>query len=60
MKGVEAALAIWEETRKGLFLSQVLRRFGEDLPEGERKLASTLVYCAMRRYNLWVEILRSF
>jgi len=60
VKGVEAALVIWEETRKGLFLSQVLRRFGEDLPEGERKLASTLVYSAMRRYNLWVEILKSF
>nr|WP_274703182.1 RsmB/NOP family class I SAM-dependent RNA methyltransferase [Acetomicrobium hydrogeniformans] len=43
-----------------MFLSQVLRRFGEDLPEGERKLASTLVYSAMRRYNLWVEILKSF
>ena len=48
MRGVEAAIAIWGETRRGIFLSQALRRFGEDLVEGERQLASTLVYSGMR------------
>ncbi|MFY9430196.1 MAG: RsmB/NOP family class I SAM-dependent RNA methyltransferase [Acetomicrobium sp.] len=60
MRGVEAAIAIWGETRRGIFLSQALRRFGEDLVEGERQLASTLVYSGMRRYSLWVDIVKSF
>ena len=60
MRGVEAAIAIWGETRRGFFLSQALRRFGEDLVEGERQLASTLVYSGMRRYSLWVDIVKSF
>ena len=60
MKGVEAALAIWEESRRGMFLSQALRNYSTDLSEGERRLASTLVYSAMRRYSLWVDIIKSF
>lgn len=60
MKGVEAALAIWEESRRGMFLSQALRNYSADLSEGERRLASTLVYSAMRRYSLWVDIIKSF
>jgi len=60
VKGVEAALAIWEESRRGMFLSQALRNYSTDLSEGERRLASTLVYSAMRRYSLWVDIIKSF
>lgn len=57
MRGVEAALLVWAEVEKGAFASEKLRAVTADVAGTERILATTLVYEALRRKNLWEHLL---
>ncbi|NLA91353.1 MAG: RsmB/NOP family class I SAM-dependent RNA methyltransferase [Synergistaceae bacterium] len=60
MRGIEAALHVWEQVRSGKFASESIRRVADLLPPGDLVLASSLVYLSMRRQFLWKEISGSF
>ena len=60
MRGIEAALAVWEEVRAGQFAGEAIRKIGDTMAPGDRILASTLVYAALRRQFLWKEIYGRF
>lgn len=52
MRGIEGALLVIEETRKGRFASEALRRL-KGMEAGDASLASSLVYAALRRQEMW-------
>ncbi len=60
MRGVEAALAVLGQVRQGRFASEAIRRLGDSMSPGDLTLASSLVYAALRRQQLWREIFLSF
>lgn len=57
MRGLEAALAVYGEVRGGAFASEALRKIYQDIAPNDRKLAATLLYCALRRQSLWKTML---
>lgn len=60
MRGIEAALAVWEDVEKGAFASEKLRAVTADVVAAERTLAATLVYETLRRRGLWEHLLERF
>lgn len=60
MRGIEAALEVWQEVRKGAFASESLRRVSEKVSHRDRPLTATLVYALVRRESLWREIIGRF
>jgi 16S rRNA (cytosine967-C5)-methyltransferase len=60
LRGIEAALLVWNEVREGKFASEAIRRLGESMSPGDLTLASSLVYGALRRQFLWKEIYSHF
>ncbi|MBO8153775.1 transcription antitermination factor NusB [Thermovirga sp.] len=60
MRGIEAALAVWRKINEGSFASEVLRKKSHDLPEGDRILAASLVYGAMRRAIFWKHLAKKY
>lgn len=59
MRGVEASLLVWRDISSGSFASEALRKRTEKLENGERMLASSLVFAALRRASLWKHIART-
>lgn len=60
MRGLEAALTIYGEVQNGAFASEALRKIYSNIAPGDRKLAATLVYCTLRRQNLWKTVLLKY
>ena len=60
MRGLEAALKVYGETRNGAFASEALRKVYGEIAPGDRKLAATLVYCTLRRQTLWKTMLLKY
>ena len=58
MRGIEAALQVLEQVRAGRFASEALRKIG--MRPADAALASSLVYIALRRRELWQEVYGSF
>ncbi len=59
MRGIEASLLVWRDICAGSFASEALRKRTCKLEEGERVLASSLVFIALRRASLWKHIART-
>jgi 16S rRNA (cytosine967-C5)-methyltransferase len=53
VRGIEASLRVWKEVAKGAFASEALRIVSEGMSPEDRRLASLLVYGALRRRSLW-------
>ncbi|SMG30896.1 RsmB/NOP family class I SAM-dependent RNA methyltransferase [Dethiosulfovibrio salsuginis] len=60
LRGIEAALEVWQDVRKGAFASESLRRVSEKVSNRDRPLTATLVYSLVRRESLWREIVGRF
>ncbi len=60
LRGIEAALEVWREVRRGRFASEVLRRVSSRVSEKDRPLAATLAYAVLRRESLWKELVGRF
>jgi 16S rRNA (cytosine967-C5)-methyltransferase len=60
LRGIEAALEVWREVRRGRFASESLRSISDRVSEKDRPLAATLVYSLIRRESLWKEIVGRF
>lgn len=60
LRGIEAALEVWQDVRRGKFASESLRRVSERVSERERPLVATLIYSLIRRESLWREIVGRF
>jgi 16S rRNA (cytosine967-C5)-methyltransferase len=60
MRGIEGALKALAEVERGAFASESLRHVLRDIEPAERKLASTIVYAALRRMGLWRHLLAKF
>ncbi len=60
MRGIEAALHVLTDVSKGRFASESLRRVSNHMTEGDRILASTLIYAVLRRQTLWRKISETF
>lgn len=59
MRGIEASLLVWRDICSGAFASEALRKRTGKLQEGERVLASSLVFITLRRASLWKHIART-
>ncbi|MDO4988363.1 MAG: RsmB/NOP family class I SAM-dependent RNA methyltransferase [Synergistes sp.] len=57
MRGLEAALILYQDVQNGAFASEALRKIYNDVDVNDRKLAATLLYCTLRRQSLWRTIL---
>jgi 16S rRNA (cytosine967-C5)-methyltransferase len=53
MRGVEAALHVWNQAVKGGTISESLRALGPRVSESDRTLAASLCYAMSRRLSLW-------
>jgi 16S rRNA (cytosine967-C5)-methyltransferase len=60
MRGIEGALLVWREVLKGGFASEILRKKAAEMKAEDLTLCSSLVYAALRRYNLWQDIYSRF
>ena len=60
MRGIEGALFVWREVLKGGFASEILRKKATEMKAEDLSLCSSLVYAALRRYNLWQDIYSRF
>ena len=60
MRGIEAALKVYEEVRGGAFAAESIRKYYQEVSPADRKLTATLVYCTLRRESLWKSILMKF
>lgn len=60
MRGIEAALKVWQDVKAGKFASESIRSVADSLSPGDLVLASSLVYCTLRRQFLWKEIYGRF
>jgi len=60
MRGIEGALAVWREVLNGGFASEILRKKAAQMKPEDLTLCSSLVYAALRRYNLWKDIYSRF
>jgi 16S rRNA (cytosine967-C5)-methyltransferase len=60
MRGIEVALEVWRDVNEGLFASEALRKKSLGLPEGDRVLASTLVYVSIRRASFWKYLVKEY
>lgn len=57
MRGIEAALKVYDEVNKGAFAAEALRKIYTEISPSDRALAATLVYCSLRRQGLWKHLL---
>lgn len=53
MRGIEAALKIWGQVKKGGIVSESLRAVSSSMAPGDRTLAASLAYSLVRRFSLW-------
>ncbi|WP_286846398.1 MULTISPECIES: RsmB/NOP family class I SAM-dependent RNA methyltransferase [Aminobacterium] len=60
MRGIEAALCVLEDVSKGKFASESLRHFSENMNNGDRILAASLIYATLRRQSLWRAVVGRF
>jgi 16S rRNA (cytosine967-C5)-methyltransferase len=60
MRGIEGALLVWSEILKGGFASEILRKKASEMKAEDLTLCSSLVYAALRRFNLWQDIYSRF
>ena len=62
MRGIEAALYILEQVRAGRLASEVLRKTADinKMKSGDIALASSLIYLAERKRELWENIYLNF
>ncbi len=60
MRGIEAALEVWQEVRRGAFASESLRKVSGKVSHRDRPLTATLVYSLIRRESLWREVVGRF
>jgi 16S rRNA (cytosine967-C5)-methyltransferase len=60
MRGIEAALKVYGESRGGAFAAEALRRVYDDIRDTDRPLAATLIYSALRRQGLWRHLLETY
>lgn len=60
MRGIEAALKVYSETKRGAFAAEALRKVHDDVRDTDRTLAATLVYSALRRQGLWRHMLEIY
>ncbi|MCL2146933.1 MAG: hypothetical protein FWH52_03905 [Synergistaceae bacterium] len=60
MRGIEGALLVWREILKGGFASEILRKKAAEMKTEDLSLCSSLIYAALRRYNLWQDIYSRF
>lgn len=60
MRGIEGALQVWREIRKGGFASEIIRKKAAEMSAENLTLCSSLVYAALRRTNLWQDIYSRF
>lgn len=60
MRGVEAVIHIYGEVKKGAFAAETLRKLYPKILPKDRVLAATLMYCTLRRLNLWEHILAKY
>ena len=60
MRGIEGALLVWREIKKGGFASEILRKKAAGMSSENLSLCSSLIYAALRRSNLWEDIYSRF
>lgn len=60
IRGIEAAMRVWQEVRRGRFASESLRSVSYRVSEKEKPLVAALVYSLIRRESLWREIVGRF
>lgn len=60
LRGIEAALDVWQEVKRGAFASESLRKISDKVSKKDRPLTATLVYSLIRRESLWREIVGRF
>ncbi|MCL1875866.1 MAG: RsmB/NOP family class I SAM-dependent RNA methyltransferase [Synergistaceae bacterium] len=60
MRGIEGALKVWREVRNGGFASEIIRKNAAEMSAENLTLCSSLVYAALRRFNLWQDIYSRF
>ena len=60
MRGIEGALLVWREVLEGGFASEILRKKAAEMKAEDLTLCSSLVYAALRRFNLWQDIYSRF
>ncbi|MBQ9565596.1 MAG: RsmB/NOP family class I SAM-dependent RNA methyltransferase [Synergistaceae bacterium] len=53
MRGIEGALHVLDQVRKGRFASEALRNAGRGMAGPDLTLASSLVYAVLRRREMW-------
>ena len=58
MRGIEASILAGRDINSGAFASEALRKRTCQLQDGERILASSLVFITLRRASLWKHIAR--
>ena len=60
MRGIEGALQVWREIQNGGFASEIIRKKAAEMSAENLTLCSSLVYAALRRFNLWQDIYSRF
>lgn len=60
LRGVEAALLIWERVSRGAMVSESLRKLGDRVSPTDRVLAASLCYALARRLSLWTDLRERF
>ncbi|MDY3868980.1 MAG: RsmB/NOP family class I SAM-dependent RNA methyltransferase [Pyramidobacter sp.] len=60
MRGIDAALHIWAQVRKGAMVSEALRALGNAVTPADRTLAASLAYSMTRRLSLWQMLREKF
>ncbi len=60
LRGIEGALKVWGQVKRGAIVSEALRRNGGAMAPGERTLAASLLYSLVRRQSLWQLFMERF
>ncbi len=60
MRGIEGALQVWEQVKRGGIVSEALRKKSSAMAPGERTLAASLLYSLVRRQSLWQFFMERF
>lgn len=60
MRGVEAAMRLWNQAGKGGIISESLRALSGRMTPPDRTLAASLAYALVRRLSLWEHLREKF
>lgn len=60
LRGVEAALHVWERVERGALIGEELRALGTRVSAPDRALAASLCYAAARQLSLWKYLRAAF